>query len=242
MASEHKANRRKSFAIMSSLSVVVFLSLVFTIMPLNQVDASDQTEFRGKDYKDVDLGNGQHVWTGGLSPYTIDKAGQYVPYLFTETDSEIQVITGSGSIVLDKITCEFKLYESDSLKQLVIDGYEIEFFKDDIKQTSSCSVSSVVVNQESLTFSISSGELTTKFDINPNGIEWTYEITNNEGKSTDFKIIETCKNCIPDEVTPSNKIIFRDYILDPKNEEHGTLKQIDTKNGQVKIEFEKNGI
>jgi len=36
MASEHKANRQKSFVIMSSLSVVVFLSLVFTITPLYQ--------------------------------------------------------------------------------------------------------------------------------------------------------------------------------------------------------------
>ena len=53
MVGEHKSNQRKTFVIMSSLSVVVFLSLVFTIMPLNQVDASEQTEFRGKDYKDA---------------------------------------------------------------------------------------------------------------------------------------------------------------------------------------------
>ena len=39
MASEHKANRRESFVIMSSVSVVVFLSLVFTLSPFNQAYA-----------------------------------------------------------------------------------------------------------------------------------------------------------------------------------------------------------
>ncbi len=208
-----------------------FLIIPFLIIPNAYAEI-------GKNFDLVKNQDGSLTWTS--SPDRIFNGVEWIDYKFTNNaDSLIFEATG-GSIILDKNSCEFGLYEGGftSANTRVIENYKAEFYKDNVKTLSSCVINKITENEENVIIELNKDGLKTKFIFAMGGIEWFYDLENMEGKQTTFKIIEICKNCNPDRIE-NGKLFFGDIILDTKNEQHKTLKGIDTSTQNIRIEYEK---
>ena len=193
---------------------------------------------RGNNYDKVVNSDNTITWTS--SPERLFDGSEWINYQFTNAPINLTFDAFGGSIILNKLTCEFRLFEGgfSSANTLVIENYYAEYYKDNVKSPSSCVIDSIIENEHSVIIKLTKDGLKTKFILKMQGLEWFYDLDNQEGKRTSFKIIEICENCNPDKIE-DGKLFFGKSILDTKNEQHETLKGIDTKTQNIRIEYEK---
>lgn len=183
----------------------------------------------------------EFLWTSHYN--RIWDGSEWVNYIWSQDNNIVKFDSADLSYEFNKLNCSFSLLEpltnnieiENYDKTLKIDGLDVAL--------SSCQIISIEATENNLklttTQTATNTELKTIFDLKAvGGEEWTYQINNNEGKLSTFTIIETCKNCLSLS-TEGDKSDFGFYTFDSKNDEHNTVKTIDTKDSNFQIIYEK---
>lgn len=191
----------------------------------------------GKNFDTEELGNGLTQWTSHYDRIYDGNAWQN--YILTNDGSQIKYESSGVSFQFDKTNCDFKLYDPVT-DNLAINSYQFDISVDGVpKAKSICDVVNLIETADEISFTIDRGDFKTNYDLNTlNGMEWTHEIINKEGKNSTFTITETCKDCNAISIVGDN-IDFGAYTLDTKNKEHKTLKNTKADKGDYVIEYEK---
>lgn len=175
----------------------------------------------GRNFDTEQLPNGFVKWTSHYE--RVLDGWSWVNYKLVD-DSEKTRFESSGIIFeYDKNTCDFKLYNIET-GELSIPSYVVDLSIDGIPIPNvSCNLADLIVNEDTVTFTIEKTGYKVFYVLDAVGMmEWTYETDVNTGLAKTYSFVETCINC---KDTPINGTIinFGDYILDTKNDSHGTV-------------------
>jgi hypothetical protein len=209
----------------------IFFLIIFLI-PMGIASAES-----GANYDRINNPDGTTTIT--ILPYDrIVVDWQWKNYNFINDATTVTFESGSAGFKLDKLTCDFKLYEAGRIVRApVIDNYRMEYFKDSLPVISTCLVLTPEIKEKEVVLTTQHNGITRIFHLNVNGVEWTTEYTNNDGKDILFRIKETIP-VLPDRIE-GDKLYYGDYLLDLKNEQHDSLKSITNDKGDLIIEYEK---
>src|SRR3990170_8504089 len=209
----------------------LFFLIVFLIpLPLAYAEV-------GKNFNTEQLPDGLTQWTSHYD--RIWDGDSWENYLISNNPAQLEFESANLSFLFDKVSCDFKLLNPES-EIIAINGYDFSLNIDGLPTVlPMCNLESFSQTEDKVSFTINRGLFKTLYEMNPSGsMEWTHEIDNNEGKASTFTIIETCTDCIVQNID-GNRIDFGSYTLDTKNEVHGTVKETRIDKGDYIIEYEK---
>jgi len=86
------------------------MKYLFFLIPLIFIPLSVDA-YRGLDYEEIINGDGTTTQTLGLPPFIFD-GNQYIPFIYFENSTLVQIETNHGSVTLDKNTCKFNFYNN----------------------------------------------------------------------------------------------------------------------------------
>lgn len=84
---------------------------LFFLIPLLLLIPITVDAYRGSDYEKIVNQDGSITQTINLPPF-IHNGTQYIPFIFNDTDTLLQVETNHGSVQLDKSTCKFSFWKN----------------------------------------------------------------------------------------------------------------------------------
>lgn len=191
----------------------------------------------GKDYDTTINPDGSITWKSH-DIRILGDTWQWVNYKLEQDASTITFDSAGISFKLDKGTCDFKFLDYMT-SQPIIPNYDIRVYKDGLPAPQSCTIDSIIENERGATVNITKDGVRTIIILDmADGVEWFYDLDNRDGKATTFMLEETCRGCSPDSIS-DGVLRFGKYILDTKNEQHGTLKSVTSKTGNIIIQYEK---
>jgi len=165
---------------------------------------------------------------------------QWVNYILTNDNDKLRYESSGLTFEFDKNNCEFKLYDPKT-NSLVISNYKFNLNIDNIQEPIlSCDITSLIQTLDEIDFTIDNGKFQTNYVLTENKkVEWTHTLTNLIGL---ISITEVCEKCdLKEIVKREDQDIFNfgSYILDPKNDIHGTLKDVKQIDGDFITSYEK---
>lgn len=162
-------------------------------------------------------------------PPQIFDSNQWTNYVYSDNPTYIRFESEGVAVDFFKDSCAFKLYDGGIIgdKLPSIESLSHTIAKDGIDLTTTCEVSPVTRDSESISFDTVSingtVKVITKYYINfLRGIEWSFELQNLDVKDSTISIIDSCYKCVPDKIQ-GDLVSFGEYTYNPKNEQHDTL-------------------
>ena len=211
--------------------------LFFLIIPLLVLIPSSAAAEIGKNFDREYLGDNKFLWQSHYE--RIFNGLEWVNYEFTETPQEIKYEAAAGSFILNKNNCEVSFYDGGYITDpAIVAGFKATLLKDNAPTLRNCIINNITEGPDGIDLEITQGQLKTRYDLRGNGLEWFYNLENREGRSSVFQVKETWQQGSPDRIE-EGRLYFGDYIMDTKNEQHGTLKTIDRVGEGAHIIYEK---
>lgn len=214
-------------------SIYIILAAFAFFVPI-QFAFADQS---APNYDRLDLDDDKHITTF----YTYDRifsGNAWVKSAYNNNPNTIDFDSAYISFSLDKTDCSLVLKNPQTRENIVSKFYS-SLGIDSIKSTPACNIESAVGVNNKINITTNNGLYKTYYSIDwQDGVEITYDITNNAGKNSLLEITETCEGC--DAKIIQNGIMdLGFYKYDSKNYQHNSLKSITKKGADVEIVFGK---
>lgn len=213
------------------------LYLLFLFLPFILIQtASAET---GKNYDIEQIDGNVFRWTS--HPDRIWDGSQWKNYVYSETEGYIRFESAGISFEFYKDTCDFKLYEVGliGITPPTIDSFSHALTIDSVPEVLPSCSAIYTTGPDGMQITAERGIFKTIYDIDyVKGLEWFHEVENDKGRDVDILIIDTCLNCIGEKET-DQIIRFGNYMLDTKNDVHGTVSDTRADKDNYIIEYEK---